>query len=682
MKRILIKLLLCVAVVLVALGVTGCSSCNKEEWSTTMTNPGAVLSNGGFVAETENYIYYINGYTSYGDDNTFGTPVKGALMAADKASLKTGEVKTEIVVPKLFVAEDYGAGVYIYDGYVYYGTPSTYKNNSGQIASGEMTFMRTNLTNGETEEFFTVTFLSYSYRYVQANGTVYLIYYNTPTFSLICYNTATKTEEVIAKTDGETKGSFETLDQYSFFSGEGINGNILMYSAKLYQEDYFEGAASSEDYTRQEETYNKIYLYQAGDVKKAGNEFRGTCILDGWADESMYSISAMGEDLCFFTKTDVDGEETVYGIKTSDLFACVSAENVQQKIEELWVEIDNPDYISGRFFDDDGDGVIDVYDPVYTIVSGADVTTETGETVASSDVFIVKTSVVGNISENYKRVAKVGTSSELIDIKTHGESVYGYYFNAMNCISRIKLQDVEGEDFYKEERISEDTVASVWYAPEFLTLDKGSDVEQQYVIYLDNNSAGGAYVKYVKIYDKATLSAEGVNPDTGIKVETEDSNDDGEIDVWYLTGHKFLGQIIDADTATTVVTKLNKIPATLEWELVNGEVVVDTTEIQEARAAYNLLSESAKSSFGSENLTKLESAEKAAEILTKLAKLDGIVNYEFVDATTQAYYRSVYDSVKDDMESIKNDDVVLGFIENNLKWAFYEKASDLFAPAE
>ena len=81
MKKILVKILVCALAVICAFGMV---ACGDNDWQgTSMKSPGAVLSNGGFLAETENYVYYINGFTSYGDDNEFGTPVKGSLMAAE-----------------------------------------------------------------------------------------------------------------------------------------------------------------------------------------------------------------------------------------------------------------------------------------------------------------------------------------------------------------------------------------------------------------------------------------------------------------------------------------------------------------------------------------------------------------------------------------------------------------------
>ena len=75
----------------------------------------AVSSNGGFVVEKGDYVYFINGVENYTADNTFGEAVKGSLMRKKKADVLNGEVKAETVVPSLFVAQNFNAGIFIYE---------------------------------------------------------------------------------------------------------------------------------------------------------------------------------------------------------------------------------------------------------------------------------------------------------------------------------------------------------------------------------------------------------------------------------------------------------------------------------------------------------------------------------------------------------------------------------------
>ena len=122
--------------------------------SVTLTEPGNVLQNGGFVAETDNYVYFINGEETYTENNKLGTPVKGALMVAEKSKLADGSAEAQMVVPKLFAAGDVNAGVYIYGDKVYYATPSVKKDTSGNAATEYLDVCSSTL-DGKTHTTYT-----------------------------------------------------------------------------------------------------------------------------------------------------------------------------------------------------------------------------------------------------------------------------------------------------------------------------------------------------------------------------------------------------------------------------------------------------------------------------------------------------------------------------------------------
>lgn len=656
MKKILTRILLCVFAILMAFSVTACSENNWQ--GTTMKNWGnGVTSNGGFVAETENYIYYINGMTSYGDDNTFGAPVKGSLMAAEKSTLGTDNVKTEIVVPKLFVATDYDAGVYIYGDYVYYGTPSTDKNNSGEIARGELTFFKTKLDGTNTTKFFTVDLLSYDYRFIEVDGKVYLVYYDNADFALKCYDTVNKSTVVIAKTDAETKGKYESLDKYYFLSGEGSNGLVLLYTAKVYLDDYNEAEASSSGYERTEETFNKVYTYIPGDDKASGNEFRGTCILDGGVDadeddipddSTLYEILLFNENYLFYKSTDEKSK-----IKNFVAPVTVDGEIDVASAQEVY----NVDVLSDTV-------VIRSLDEVYAVVNITPSTGDTETDQANAEYYILKVSLLDKTLR--ERVADVGMVT-LLDVITHGSTTYAYYLNPLNKLARQELVGQNDDEFKKEQLLSEDTVGSAWYKPEFLTFTQNS-AEVVYALYLDNSTEGASYIKHVKVYDSVTP----------VDVLEKDTDDDDVIDTYYIEGQLFLGKMNEADKVSLAVAKLKAIPEVLEWE-VDGDDIVVSKEVEAARKAYNALSPDGKEQYGEDNLTKLQNAEKAVAIVKVLSKLDGIENYHF-EVNKQDDYRTYYNQAKTVMKNydVTEDSAIFAFVDDNLEWAYYKKAAELF----
>lgn len=633
MKKLLTKILLCVMTLCIAIGFAGCKS---SDWQGTSMNQwgNVVSSNGGFVVETEKYVYYINGYASNENDNSFGTPVKGSLMAADKSTIGTENVKTEVVVPKLFVAQDYNAGVFIYGDYVYYGSPSTDKNNAGETAVSEMTFARTKLDGTDTSTYFTVDSLSVQYRFVQKNGVVYLIYNDTENSALVCYNTKTESSVTIAKTDSATKGRFESLKSFDFVNNEGVNGYNLFYTVTVYMEDYYQDAADNdEDYSRSEESYNKVYAYKVGDAV-AENGFYGVCVLNGEAEEYTYEITSINNNYLFYTQTDVNSKVKTFGVD-------LTKDNAFEKA----TLIDNSFVLDSDAF------VVSLEEVYYLYTPETD-----SDSTSSTEKYVVKTSLVGDIKNNWVKVASVGGASDIIAVREDDGKNYVYFVNQNNAVARAEICDENAEDYNRQERISEGAVVYAWYKPEILEING-----KTYIFYCDNTDKGGNYIKYVDINA----------PVTG----AEDTDDDDEDDVFFMEGAKFLGKIIEEDLVKFAIVDLDNIGTTVSYEEnENGELVFEAVDT--ARKSYNALTDSGKESYGDSNLTELTNAEAAVKAIKALYKLEGINEYYSYDETTKEQYKKDYQSAKTVMENIGSD--VLDLIETNLKHHYYNKGYELF----
>ena len=129
---------------------------------------GEVVSNGGFVVEKGNYVYFINGVESYTSDN-----------------------------PSLMVAADYSSGIYIYGDRVYYATPNNVRNTSGVVESEYLDFKSARLDGSDIESYFNVADNATVYRYAEVDGTVYLVYESDS--ELHSYNTENDTDTLLAK---------------------------------------------------------------------------------------------------------------------------------------------------------------------------------------------------------------------------------------------------------------------------------------------------------------------------------------------------------------------------------------------------------------------------------------------------------------------------------------------------
>lgn len=617
MKKILTKLLLGVLALCLLLGTL--SACSESNWSgsVTLKTPGNVVSNGGFISETENYLYFINGVGSSTADNTMGTPLKGSLMVVDKNDL----TKPQTVVPKLFVASDYNAGVFIDGGYVYYGTPSTEKNAEGNIANDELTFVKTKLDgSGNTTEFFTVDSLSIEYRIVKGdNGNVYIVYYDANNSAIVSYNTANGSKETVAKTDSKAD---ETLSTYKFIDGE--DGFSVIYVNTVYAEPYSADKAASASYSRPTETFNKMYAYKVGE---------GSTLLysgayeEGDLDDATYAATLIKNGYLFYTET-IRGVANTYAL---DLSSVAEATTVAKG-----TKIANTTYVADST-------VIESLNEVYVLENGT----------------VYKTTLVEKDNEIKRPVAKASTISTLLFVK--GTDLY--YYNSSNQIARIELKNLtDGADLNKEVneiRVSEDSVSTTWYDPEVITID-GKEV----LFYCDNSNTGKSYIKYV---------------DLGATVIEEDTDDDDKNDLFYVDTEsvKLLGVMTVADQASVVTSKINALSNLLPS---GGLTATDDDKefmdkVAEIKALYDGITNSEVKSAVSEDavktLNRYIKAEEIAKLYVKLEGIQDVLDKDDIPANLQ----TAYDEVKGGLEAFKSSNdaaVVDNLIHNNLKYYYQQ----------
>ena len=430
MKKTVLKILTCLICVCFALSAFACnSSVNFNK--TTLKNWGATEGNYGFVSTTANYIYFINGVGTSTADNTFGAPVKGALMVADKTDL----TNAQIAVPKLFVATDYESGLFIFgegnETYVYYGTPNTEKNSSGNVANNELVFSRTRLDGENTSTFVTVDGISTEYRFAAADGTVYLVYKSGN--KLIEYNTKTGVSKTVAETDVKKS---ESLDTVLFCKNGDGTGFTAVYTVTCY-----EGAFVSEG-TRTKAAYNKVYAYKAGSDPE--------CILNGAMDSDGYKISA-------------NDTYKISLFKGEYLFVDITAEGGSEATAHVYnLTLRSINRIANTGYTADS-VLIEDWDNIY---------------VADGDK-IYKSSFITADKDNKEVVANV-SASKLLFIKD-GKI---YYTTSDNKIARCTLGSPDGQVI-----VANETVYLSWFAPELIGDDLFYVDDDRYVKYIDVTAA-------------------------------------------------------------------------------------------------------------------------------------------------------------------------------------------------
>lgn len=442
MKKLIKSLFLALAVALMAIAFVGCGGSKWE--GTTLTSWGAVKSNNGFVAETENYVYFINGKGSNTEDNSFGAPVKGSLMAIAKNDFVEGKTeKAQIVVPKLFVASDYNAGLYIAGDYVYYGTPSLDKDSSGKIANSEMAFARTKLDGTDTKILFTTNSLSNEYRILEKDGVVYIAYYDANDKELCVYNTSDRKNIVLSKTDDTADTS---LAEYKFVE-DTSSGIAVVFTETIYAEKYYKEKAEKEGYTRATELYNKVYTYSVGSAEK-------TEVINGSQNAYTYKLVYADGKYVFYSQNDVNGVSKTYGTLVTDI-----ADATKRAL------INKPE----------------------TLVPATYIVSLTEAYIFNQDSSAVyKTTLTGSEQAVRETVVMVDSLTSIIAV----EDGNLYYYDADNKIMRVKMGDKDAEYIL----VSSDVAITTWYAPEFITVG-----ENKYMLYCDASNIGNEYINYVNV---------------------------------------------------------------------------------------------------------------------------------------------------------------------------------------
>jgi len=633
MKKTLLKIFVAmISLVIMAGALVGCGG----SFSTTMKDYGETdgYKNGGFVRETENYFYLINGQGKNTDSNAFGSPVKGALIAVAKEGFGTADQKVEVVVPKLFVGTDYNAGIYIFGEYVYYATPSTDKDPDGNIANSNLAFARTKLDGTDTKIYFTLEGLSTQYRVVKSGNDVLFVFYDSAEKELATFNTTTEERFTIAKTDAKADG--ESLKSYNFVDNGALDSAVVLYTTTVYSEAYDEkkAEAQGDEYSRGTETFNNVYAYKVG-------EESAKLVLDGKYSavdverelKLTYTVNLVKNGFVYYKQIDVEnvGVEKHFVISVADLYAGAAATAITNStdVADTTLIVNN--------------------DEVYKV----------------SETKIIKTTLTGDKVMVEKTVANVSDIAKLILI----DGNYAYYSTKNNVLMRVNI-DVDNFDQYeekelKEQRVSDEGIHTSWYTPTIITVG-----QKDYLMVCDNSLLGGSYIKAI---------------DLG--AEIKQTEEDGEVVETYIDADFHVAVITDIDYVLFAEDKIGDIDSALTK---NGNIVFDTTvdgkgsmqAVIDARSAYESLTKAQKDLVKEDVLAKLEKYEKAIEISNEL---DGLKDFDKAKTTEEKdAFKTAYESAKkviENLEKTEDGKSISSILVENYRW-FYQQADKYFNPAE
>lgn len=340
MRKIITKIICFSAAAIVALGLFLVSACNGYynvkalEYNSTIDK---AQSNGGFAVEKGDYIYFINGKEVNTADNSFGKPVKGAIMRISKSDFAARNYSSvDTVVPHVMYSGSNNAGLFIYGDYVYYATPSTDKNSDGEVQNSYIAFKSTRLDGTGTMKNYYAQYSdnTIDYRYVEADGTVYLMYVTkeedyfgngSKYTNLHSVNTKTGEDVLLAynvdavsfdKYDLTNPRVFYTMKVTDFKYGASTSYNQIYTVTANAERTYATGAV---DYT---EYFKELYKndeegYDPENDPKYVN--CGTLLFDG-----IGYVDGVKEDITVFNHKDADKVDQT---KSSYTFAVASYQN-------------------------------------------------------------------------------------------------------------------------------------------------------------------------------------------------------------------------------------------------------------------------------------------------------------------------------------------------------------------
>lgn len=506
--------ILSMALATVSVGATfALSSCGNQEYKgdvvTDYDPRAAVSSNGGFAVQKGEYIYFINGMESPDAENKYGEVVKGALMRISQADLQAGKYDSAItIVPSVFAAQDFGGGIYIFDNYVYYATPTTDKNiKTGSVESDWLDFKRAKLdgTAAPEDYFFRAEQNNTTYRFVEENDIVYCLYEENG--ALKSFDTKNRVDRTLVV----------GADTYFYDTVNTTNGNVYYTMSvttetdfpEKYNQIYCVNAAAKATVNKVENgkaSYTveggKTYVFDAEKMEEANASAKenkqdevhdfddyatypyvnlGTLVLDGRGKVStltqynaaetesakpveanlngyMYSLTTHTNGSLYFTRKDVEGSPA----EDTKLYYLSTA----QTAENTWNA-----YASNATLDVVAPNGAKLTQALFTVVSGQHIYYYVEENslykvVNGETITMQKTGATGatlwKVEDNY-----------LYYIQTAEEGANGSKLTRINVNGTQQDYNnagpLDGEDFVEYKAITMEwaQVNSSWYLPEF-----------------------------------------------------------------------------------------------------------------------------------------------------------------------------------------------------------------------
>lgn len=212
----------------------------------TYVGPGIndnVYGNGSYVVRKGDYVYYANGYlTADGSDNKTGNvDYAGLYRAKDNGGT--------LEDPKLIVSKIVGfenSGIFIYGDKLYFATPSTRTDSTGELRDDLITFYSAALDGSGLKDLYTTeSFSSGKFGFTVVDGQASIIVF-------------TGTDIIRIFENGKNEKLVEGATGFAMYSPENIYGNTFTPSA-FESSIYYTKARTEEQLGEVGATGNVLY---------------------------------------------------------------------------------------------------------------------------------------------------------------------------------------------------------------------------------------------------------------------------------------------------------------------------------------------------------------------------------------------------------------------------------------
>lgn len=456
-----------------------------------------VSSNGGFLVETGDYVYFINGNEIYSEDNTSGKVEKGALVRVKKSELKKGaEATKELVVSKLVSTGDHSAGIAIIGGRIYYATPNSDKSKTGSVYSDQIKFASAKLDGTDVKEFATADGKDgndAAYRFAEADGKAYVLFVTLEDVEEDGVINEKSYLNVVA-----ADGSVKIKEEYSSYVFDKDFGGQYVYYTKTVHNDTLNA----------DESFNEVYRLKIGATSAekilygAGSNRDAAYVGKGVQGVTFDLIAANGGNV-YFSVTNVDtsvstdvyyaflGEQLDADAEKNFANATVLAHG---EVEGVFTEDSiflSPNKI--LYIDTTNGLCVYNYENKDEYMSNYGITVEFPEMAGAEGAYVKDGYIYYHVGSTYYRLACSAEGDHLIAADAEAQKLSTVYFS------------------------------TDWYAPE--VVDDGTD---EYLIGTLTDTNYFDYVFAVKIEDEEVLDMDALSEDLDVKAFIEENMKDEE----------------------------------------------------------------------------------------------------------------------------------------------------------